>query len=135
MQTGEVSDAAELSRRYLNGESIQTITATGTVSTATVRRQLLAAGVELRPAGTARRLPGTATLVQLHNSGVTAVEIAGRYQVTIGAVCNALTRTGIARPSQRPTNDVLRHLSSSSSSVSAKSRTSTTCPNKQSAGG
>lgn len=95
------TSSAELASRYQGGQSLEEIADAMATSPSTVRRQLLAAGVELRPAGTPRRRPDRDTLQRHLAARLIRAQIADRYGVGCAAVSNWLTRTGL-RPATPP---------------------------------
>ncbi|MFN0088999.1 MAG: hypothetical protein ACKVWR_01835 [Acidimicrobiales bacterium] len=104
-------DLDQLAVRYRRGESIQALADSVAVSASTLRRRLLAAGVELRLSGTPLGRPDPDVLRQDLNDGLTPTEIAERYRVGRSAVSNWLTVTGLRRsPSERPTHHDLAEL-------------------------
>lgn len=107
----ESGDLDQIAARYRSGESIQTLADSVAVSASTLRRRLVAAGVELRPSGTLRRRPDPDTLRQHLTDGLTPTEIAERYRVGAAAVSNWLTKAGLrCDPPARPTPAELADL-------------------------
>ena len=97
-------------RRYLRGDSIAAIAADIGSNSGTTRRRLLAAGVELRPAGTPRTRPTRHDLQAQLAAGITRTEIARTYNVTLGAVSNWITYHQLRPPPTRPTPTELHNL-------------------------
>jgi predicted DNA-binding protein YlxM (UPF0122 family) len=104
-------DLIDLTGRYRSGESIAQIAVRVKMSPSTVRRQLLAAGVTLRPAGTVRVRPDRHELQQHLVAGRSRTQIANTYNVTRAAVSGWINYHQLRDPAPlRPTASELIDL-------------------------
>ncbi len=91
---------------YARGWSGPRIATRSGCSTATVYRRLEAAGVARRGPRPAVDRPG---LIEALDAGLSAPDIAARFEVSVSAVCRALTREGLFTLSQTKRRQAAEH--------------------------
>ena len=100
------ADSADVVALYRRGWSGPHIAARSGCSTATVYRRLEAAGVARRRPRPAVDRPG---LLEALDAGLSAPDIAARFDVSVSAVCRALAREGLRTLSQTKRRQAAEH--------------------------